>query len=314
VSAPTGWESVPERGALLGMRFMAWFYRRFGKRAAARLLVPVAAYCWATDPSGRRASRRYLARVYAQSAGRATLRRLPGPRASLMHYYQGALTVLDRAAFALGAGAHTQISFQGQHHFAKLQAEQRGALLLGTHLGSFDALRVLAERGGLIVNMVMFTTHAPMISTVLKQLDPKLDERLIPLGPDVVQTALAIKARLQRGEFVGILADRVTPGDAQRVSRVPFLGTPARFPQGPFLLARVLRCPVLFMVALRTSPAAYEVHAEALCDGEALAADGPDAPARLLRAYVQRLEAYCCRAPYQWFNFFDFWDDERGAS
>ena len=143
MSAPTGWESVPERGALLGMRFVAWFYRRFGKRAAARLLVPVAAYCWATDQSGRRASRRYLARVYAQSAGRTALRHPPGPRASLVHYYQGALTVLDRAAFALGAGGHTRISFEGHHHFAKLRAEKRGALLLGTHLGSFDALRVL---------------------------------------------------------------------------------------------------------------------------------------------------------------------------
>jgi predicted LPLAT superfamily acyltransferase len=305
---------VPERGALLGMRFMAWFYRHFGRRAAARLLVPVAAYCWATDRSGRRASRRYLARVYAQPAGRATLRHPPGLRASLMHYYLGALTVLDRAAFALGAGTHTQIRFEGRHHFTRLQAEKRGALLLGTHLGSFDALRVLAEQGGLIVNMVMFKEHAPMINAVLKQLDPQVDERLIHLGPDVVQTALAIKARLQRGEFVGILADRVPPGEAQRVSRVPFLGTSARFPQGPFLLARVLRCPVLFMAALRTSHSAYEVHAEALSDGEALTADGPDAPARLMRAYVQRLETYCCRAPYQWFNFFDFWDDDRGAS
>ena len=26
-----------------------------------------------------------------------------------------------------------------------------------------------------------------------------------------------------------------------------------------------------------------------------------------LTAYARRLEHYCCQAPYQWFNFYDFW-------
>jgi predicted LPLAT superfamily acyltransferase len=312
--AAAGWEMVPERGAVLGMRFVAWFFRHFGKRATASLLVPIAAYFWATDRQGRRASNRYLERVLARAEGRRALQAPPCRRPSLTHYYQGALSVLDRAAFALGAGAHTEIRFEGRHHFTRLQEAKRGAILLGAHLGSFDALRVLANQGGLIVNMVMYHEHAPMIRAVLKQLDPVLDERLILLGPDVVRTALAIKTRLTRGEFVGILADRVAPGDASRVSTVNFLGAPARFPQGPFLLAHRLKCPVLFMVALRVGHSVYEAFAEPLWDGTRAEGDESDGPDHLLRAYVRRLETYCRRAPYQWFNFYDFWDDDAAAT
>jgi hypothetical protein len=28
--------------------------------------------------------------------------------------------------------------------------------------------------------------------------------------------------------------------------------------------------------------------------------------------YARRLERYCLRAPYQWFNFYDYWSDEGG--
>jgi predicted LPLAT superfamily acyltransferase len=31
----------------------------------------------------------------------------------------------------------------------------------------------------------------------------------------------------------------------------------------------------------------------------------------LLEVYVRSLEEVCCRAPRQWFNFYDFWDASR---
>ena len=107
---------------------------------------------------------------------------------------------------------------------------------------------------------------------------------------------------------MGTLGDRAGLGGDARVSWVPFLGRPAAFPHGPFLLAAALRCPVLLMIGLRVSATTYEVFVEPLAHDVALA--GPDRARRLdelVGSYVRRIEEYCLRAPYQWFNFYDVW-------
>jgi len=61
---------------------------------------------------------------------------------------------------------------------------------------------------------------------------------------------------------------------------------------------------------LRRDHATYEVFVEVLAEQVELPAeDRAAALDALARRYVARLEHYCLRAPYQWFNFYEFWDD-----
>lgn len=306
------WTAVSERGSLLGMRFTIWMYRRVGHRLSAWLVTPIVAYFFLTDRRGRRASRRYLERLYTAPGGAHALGHRPGVLDGFRHYRHFALTVLDRVAFTLGRADGYEIVFHGGEHFEKLVAAGRGAVLVGAHLGNFDALRALARRHGIVVNAVMFTRHAARINALLKELDPDVDVRVVHLDAAAPDTAFRLRASVERGEFVAILGDRVGPGGGRaRVVRVPFLGAAAPFPQGPFALAGVLGCPVLLMIGLRTGTAAYEVFAEPLVDHV------PAAPRlraervpEVIARYARRLEAFCLRAPYQWFNFYDFWGDE----
>jgi predicted LPLAT superfamily acyltransferase len=172
-------------------------------------------------------------------------------------------------------------------------------------------MRLLAKRKQTVVNVLMFTEHAQRINRIFRELSPEAEARVIQADPDSVESVFEIRRCLERGEHVAILGDRVEPGDRHRSSRVPLLGGAVELPQAPFLLASLLGCPVLMLVALRRGPGRYELFAEPLTDGARLRRPArEEAIDTLLNAYAQRLEQHCLRDPHQWFNFFDYWGDE----
>jgi predicted LPLAT superfamily acyltransferase len=304
-----GWLGASERGSLLGMRFVVWLYLTLGRRVCNALLVPLVAYFFVTGRPARQASRRYLARLHHWSNGRSPLAGEPRLRHSLRHFHAFALNIMDRVAFFAGDVRDFEVVVHGREHLEALVSARRGALLLSAHLGSFDALRLFAHEAGVPVNVVMFLRNARMINAMFRRLNPALHLRIIDLDPASPRAVFDIRGCVQRGELVGTLGDRVGLGGDTRVSWVSFLGRPAPFPHGPFLLAAALRCPVLLMIGLRVSRTTYEVFVEPLAAEVALpAADRARRLDELVSSYVRRLEAYCLRAPYQWFNFYDVWD------
>jgi predicted LPLAT superfamily acyltransferase len=306
-----GWTRIAERGSIWGIRFTAWCYRRLGRRLSLPLVYAVVTYFFVTDARGRRASLAYLRRIHADPRGRETLRRPPGARECFRHYRTFALAIVDRLAIWFGREDDFEFVTHGLDYVDGLAEQGRGALLLGSHLGSFDALRLLAKRAGSTVNVLMFTANAERINQVLRELAPEAEALVIHVDPGSVQSVFTIRERLRRGEHVAILADRIEVGDRDRAMRVPLLGGLVRLPQAPILLAGLLGCPLVTVVALREGPARYEVSVELLAERVVLPRKGRDeAVAALLSDYAQRLERHCLRRPYQWFNFFDYWEDE----
>ena len=304
------WAGVAERGSMAGIWFTAQFYRMFGRRLSELFILPIVTYFFLTDRRGRRASRRYLERLHAWAGSVAGLHQAPTARDVFRHYHEFARATLDRLRFVLRDDA-IDVVLHGREVFADLLADRRGAILLGAHLGSFEALRVLADREAIAVNVLMNTRHAPRINALFRRLNPRTDVRVIEPG-DGLDTVFRLKACLERGEFVAILGDRLGDGARTRVVHAPFLGVPAPFPQGPYLLAHTLGCPIVLMVGLRRSATTFDVYAERLVERLVLPREQrSERLASLARRYAERLEAYCARAPFQWFNFFDFWEDER---
>jgi predicted LPLAT superfamily acyltransferase len=281
------------------------------------VLIPfVVGYFFLTDRTGRRASAAYLRRVRATPAGRGALGSGPTPWQSFLRYRAFALAIVDRLSIWFGRSGDFEYEVYGSEHFDRLASEGRGGIVLGAHLGNFDALRLLADRQQTRVNVLMFTAHAPRINAVFRDLSPEVEARVIRARPDSIQAVFEIRSCLERGELVAILGDRVEPGDRRRTSRVPFLGDSVELPQAPFLLAHLLGCPVMLMLALRTGAGRYQVHAEQLAERVRLPRERTDREkqvAEQLTAYAARLEHYCTRYPYQWFNFFDYWGDEESS-
>jgi len=323
----TGWTAAAERGSALGIRLMAWAHRRLGRRTTGVLLHPVVAYFLVTAGEARRASRLYFRRLAAHLPHRTPAR--PAAGHTFRHLHTFATLLLDRLSLWTGRYADFEVRIHGREAMEGLVRERRGALLLGAHLGSFDLLRVIARDADIRVSVVMFTGNARRINDLLGRLDPGSTLRIIELDPDSVRAGFEIRRRLARGEFVALLADRLPPGAPHpatrpggdgaaprraRVAHARFLGTEAPFPLGPFLLPVLLRVPAVLCVALARAPGRYDVHLERLAEPEAAPGQPREqAAAALVARFAERLEHYVALAPYQWFNFYDFWAAEPGA-
>jgi predicted LPLAT superfamily acyltransferase len=305
------WSQVAERGSLWGMRATAWSYRWLGRRVCGALVHAIVAYFFLTDRVGRRASAAYLRRIYATPEGRAILGRPPGWWQSFLHYREFGLSIVDRIGIWFGHVEDFNYEMIGEEHLDRVAEAGRGAILVGAHLGSFDALRLLAERKKSIVNVLMFTANAERINTLFRELSPDMDARVIRVDPTSVDSVFEIRECLRRGELVAILGDRIEPGDQNRALSIPLLGDPVHLSAAPFLLAALLDCPILMILAFREASGRYSVFAEKLADRvHAPRREREKRVAELLAAYAARLEHYCKRHPFQWFNFFDYWGDD----
>jgi len=308
----SAWHERPEVGSTLGMRTTVWLYRHLGRHVARLILVPVVAYFWATGAAARAASRDYLERMARDPLAAP---RLGARRARVFRHFLGfGNSILDRVGFWLGDRADFDLIVRGREHLDRVAREGRGALVLGSHLGSFDALRMIATTSPIPVRVLMYTRHAERINGIFDSLAASSGQSaarvsVIPVVPGSFDHVLAARKAIARGEVVAILADRAPPAERSRTSRVTFFGAPAQLPRGPFRLAAALRVPVLFMVALRMGDARYEIDVEPIFEGVELARAGRGtALDELCQTYADRLAAHCRRAPYQWFNFFEFWD------
>jgi predicted LPLAT superfamily acyltransferase len=222
--------------------------------------------------------------------------------------------VLDRVYFARGDVAAFDIRHVGTEALQALADEGRGVVLLGAHVGSFEALHTLgSSRPGLHVAMVMYPDNARMIHSVLAAIAPNAQLDVIPIGRP--ESTLLIRDWLAAGGIAGMLGDRFLGTEPSRTAHVmmPFLGEPAPFSDGPLRLAMLLRQRVVFMAAVYLGGARYEMRFEPLADFTQPAEDAAGRHAQVqgaLKAYVARLESICHEAPYNWFNFHDFWNPD----
>jgi predicted LPLAT superfamily acyltransferase len=318
VTAGESWHEKEERGSNLGIRITVWVYRALGRPLARLILLPIVAYFFVFGRAERRASRDYLERLYATPAGAQALGHAPTLGDVWRHIYEFGAMVLDRVGFWLGGPDDFEIEVHGYDELDRVAEEGRGAIFLGSHLGNFDSMRLLAHhRSPIAVHVLMYVEHAERINSILRQLpgaevEGRPPPQVISITPGSVQHALAVRAKIQRGEVVAILADRVHPDEVDRVAHVEFLGHTAPLPVGPFLLAGTLRCPVLMMTSLRTGPGRYDIYVERLGDPlEVPRGRRHEAVAEHAQDFARRLERHVLRAPHQWFNFFSFWEEDR---
>jgi predicted LPLAT superfamily acyltransferase len=183
-----------------------------------------------------------------------------------------------------------------------------GCLVVASHFGNLEYARSIAHRHPeLVVNVLLHDAHARNFARLMQQESPASRMNLLQVTELDVAMTLQLKAMVERGEWVVIAGDRIPVTAGGRTSPADFLGAPAPFPVGPWVLASVLRCPVYL---LHCFPAdgrfilRMDRFAQCL---EMPRQDRADWFASQTAAYASALQAQVLRAPLQWFNFHDFW-------
>jgi predicted LPLAT superfamily acyltransferase len=304
------WTHVAERGSLLGLRITVTCYRLFGRSLSLILVHCIVTYFFLTGKAARAATRAYQRRVVEMFGTSTQLGADPGMWQCFQQFRAFALAVFDRIVMWFGDEADFRYDVGGIEHNDRLLRPDRGAIVIGAHIGSFDALRALSRRDGRTVNVLMFTRNAPLINSFFQQLSRDSEVRVIQADAQSLDTVLRIRACIERGELVAMLGDRVEPGDHGRRCCVSLLGGSVELPTAPYVLAGLLGCPLFFMVAVREPEGSYRISAEVLAETVKFERGERDKRVReLAAAYAGRLEYYCATRPYQWFNFFDYWEE-----
>ena len=300
------WASIGEAGAVTGMRIMVWVHRVLGRKVFNIVLVPVMAYYYLVRREARRSSIDFLRRVRNQDP--ALVDGGPVSLLSYRHFLAFGQSLLDKYMAWVKTPDTIVMDERQEQALFDLVDSGVGCLIIGSHFGNLEYSRGIAHRHpDLVINVLTYDQHAAKFAQLMAESEPESRLNLIQVTDLDVATALDLKGRLDKGEWLMIAGDRVPLGETGRVSRADFFGEPARFPIGPYVLANLLRCPV-YLFHCYLVDGEYRLILEKFAERVELPrSDKTEALNGLTQQYATSLQRQVARAPLQWFNFFDFW-------
>lgn len=304
------WSKMQERGNYLGIQTLLFTHKILGRKGLWLILFPVVVYLFITGRVARAASKQFLQQVnlYTGTGQSVTLKQ------QLKHFCSFADSAFDKIDGWLGRISLSDIEYTNEHLFSQLNEQRQGAIFIGSHLGNLEVCRALSQhRSGKVINVLVFTHHAVEFNKMLKKINPNVAVNLIQvtdLGPGL---AILLKEKIEQGEIIVIVGDRTSTTTAARSVQVPFLDKPAPFSQGPFILAALLDCPVYFLFCLKDQQSSkYHVIFEQYSNSLKMPRTQRQAILnQVITDYAQRLGHYAAQYPYQWFNFYDFWQNDQ---
>jgi len=298
------WAGHRERGSFWLMKLTAWGVKVLGRRFLSPVLHGIVLYFFLFGRRARHAAREYQQRL-ADFSARPDL--IPTQRSVFAQFMAFADALLDKLDVWNGKLCLEQIEIVDPGGLRSQLRGERGQMLVGAHLGNLEVCRALAELGEKVtMNVLVHTRHAERFNRLLGEAGAT-NLRLIQVSELDPGVMLQLSERLDRGEWLAIAGDRV-PLHGGRQVNVDFLGRPAAFPQGPWLLAGLLKCPLNLIFCLKRD-GRYQVTLEPFADQVSWKRGERDAViAEWVRRYAERLACHCLQAPRQWFNFYPFWN------
>ena len=299
------WSKIRERGSSSLLMVVLYFYRLGGRWLCRKLMLIVIAWYWLFAVTARQASLAYLRQLHQFAGARSPFISVPSWLHSYRHFMNFGECILDKMEGWLGDVPEQKLKLFGDQHFR--EAYQKGTLMVVSHFGNIELFRAIKAEHPQKVTILVYQKNATEFNRFLKRLNDQVDVNLISVDELGLETAILLEEKLKQGEWVIIAADR-TPVDSDRVQHLAFLGREATWPQGAWILASLLKVPVLAVFCYRHQQQ-FEVHVHKIADVVNLPRkDRLHAMQQVTARYVALLEQHCLRAPYQWFNFYHFWN------
>lgn len=306
------WRHYRERGSEWFFDACVYAYRFLGWRLARWLMYPVVTFFYLTAPRRYKNSQEYFKHLVA-TGGEDLIGGSVDWRDSYRQNIEFGTALFDRVSLWLGNEERYEITFPNRELFLNYIEENQGAILLSFHVGHFDVMRYFALSKGVVVNIVAYWNNTESVNRLLEKIDSTSQVNLIEINSENPQGMIELKERVDNGEYIAVLGDRISAGAEERYRNIPFLGEEAPFPEGPFLMGHLLECSILLTYCVRTGPRKYEVNMEIFADTINLSRPNRDERlGQYLRKYVGKLEDVCKKYPYQWFNFHSFWSEYNG--
>ncbi len=298
------WAEIAETGTILGIRILVFAYRLGGPWLFKIFLFPVICFYFLIRSDSRQISREYLHRVQGKA------KQLPPVTLllSFKHFWQFALTLIDKFAIWMGKIKLQQVVLHNLELVDQLVANKQGGIIAISHLGNFEICHALSQsHPGFKLTVLHHTKHAEKFNQVFNQYTDESTVQMLQVTDMDAALAMQLSEKVGRGEFIAIAADRVPINNPSATVACEFLGESANFPRGPYVLANALAVPMLLLICIKQQ-GTYHIYFETLSEGGKVARSEREAFIhKTAEKFAKRLEYYTCEAPLQWFNFYDFW-------
>lgn len=290
----SGWLEQKERSYTWIMKLMVWIAVTFGRRLSRLLLYPIAFYYLIFSKRTKEASKNFLSRVLSRKINSLDIFR---------HYHCFASVFLDRVFILKNGEKDLAIKVYGESVMSELNGQ--GCLLFGSHLGSFEIARAFGlSKQGFALKVLMHESQSKKTNTLLNSLNPEFAQTIIQIGEP--HSLLQVKELVSKGHMVALLADRAF--HKEKTTLCTFLGGKAYLPSGPIVLASILKVPVILFFGLYKGGNRYEIYFEKFTDLVQLdTLDKDRSTQEWTQRYADRLSYYCKMAPFNWFNFYNYW-------
>ncbi|NNM58884.1 MAG: acyltransferase [Legionellales bacterium] len=293
------WSKINEQGGLIGLKATLFSYRLLGKKITNWLMYPVMVYYFFVVKQAREASLQYLSNLGTDMHHKKIFQ----------HFMSFGQMITDKLAVWSGDISINNIQFENKDFFLECAQKGKGGVILISHLGNIEIARAFSQFfPQLTINAVIFDKHSKKFNALLEKINPAYKLNVIQANTISVALSIQLQEKIARGEFIVIAADRTSPAYPERKMSAEFLGKPAYFPEGPFILAGILACPVYFMLCAKQTNKNYSIYFELIANRLYLGKKHREKNLPLyVKKYADLLSSFCIKYPYQWYNFFDFW-------
>lgn len=297
------WSQTEERGSTFGIMFLFYTFKICGAFLCKLFMMPVLLYFYLFNKTARNNVADYLKRcdeyfnseMYSQGN-------------VFKIFINFGFAIIDRLSAWQSQFDKLKLYKSNSKVFLDMREKNQGGLIIISHLGNFEISRIAsAKNKGAVFNIFMHTKNAKKITQALEKINPDYAASLIQGDGMSMKTAIDLKEKVEQGEFVVIAGDRTPVNNDSAVTIVEFMGKQAELPIGPYVLGKVLDCPVLTLFCLHTEKG-YHVKFSQLAEKiEFTKKNRTVKIQQYAQQYAIKLEQEVRLSPLQWYNFHDFW-------
>lgn len=287
------------RGTTLGYRIFILLCRKWGATPAYVLLCFVSLYYFLFSWSSSAHIYSYFRKHHHWGVLKSFLN-------IYRNYYVFGQTLIDKIMVVSGMKHRFTYNNDGIENLEEIVAMKQGGILLSAHVGNWEAAGHLLSRLNAAINVVMYDAEREQIKNYLDQIMGEKYFHVIVIREDMSHV-YAIGEALRKNELICLHADRFL--EHAKTFEMNFLGSPARFPEGPFAIASTFRVPVSIVFSFKETSSHYHFYGcKYIQRGESESRH--EFVKRLGTMFVSELEEKVKLYPTQWFNYYDFWSKD----
>lgn len=223
------------------------------------------------------------------------------------NYYLFGQTILDKVALLAGVKTNFTRNHEGAEVLDKIAATGKGGILISGHIGNWEIAGQLLNRLNTRFNILMYENEKENLKNYMDEVQVKKNVNIIAIKEGELGHMIELYNAFSKNELVVMHGDRFR--DHTKTIEASFLGQPAEFPAGPFIMAAKFGVPLTFVFAVKETSNHYHLFASEPIQLKRARTEEQTNTAvdLLLQRYITEFEKIVKRYPEQWFNYYAFW-------